>query len=511
MNFREVFHNFGLLLVVLSLILGITAAWSALGVGQGDPAEKQALLALLLSAGAGLTAGGLLYLPTRSATRVLGRREALLLVALGWLVSAALGALPFYLWAHLDGDPRPHPFDAFVNCYFEAMSGFTTTGATVLSKIASMPRSLLLWRALTHWLGGLGIVVLFVAVLPSLGVGGKRLFRMEAPGPEKEGVRPHIRETARILWLIYLGLTITQAVALRLAGMGWFDAVCHTFATLATGGFSTSDTSIGGYDSVAIDIIIIVFMVAAGVNFGLYYQLIRGRVRQVLQDGELRGYLTILLLGSLFVVVFLHGHTLQTTDGRLHDGSPARAALHGTFQAVSVQTTTGFCTADFNQWPLLARGVMILLMFIGASAGSTGGGIKVIRILICLKVLASEIERVFRPNVVRPVKFGAHPVDADLKLATLAYVLGILVLFLLGAGLLLALEAPQDIDFATAISASVATLCNIGPGLGMVGAVENYGWFTAGSKIVMCLLMALGRLEIFAIAVLFFPRFWRGD
>jgi len=347
-------------------------------------------------------------------------------------------------------------------------------------------------------------------VLPSLGVGGKKLFRVEAPGPEPEGVRPHIRETARVLWLIYVGLTIAETVALRMAGMNWYDAVCHTFTTMATGGFSTSDASVGGYRSGAIDVIIIVFMVCAGINFGLYYQLIRGRIKSVLKDTELRGYFAILLLGSIVVGISIHGHRLVTTTGSACDATTSNAALYGAFQAVSMQTTTGFCTADFNQWPLLARSVLMLLMLVGASAGSTGGGIKVIRILVCFKVLLSEIERVFRPNVIRPVKIGTTTMDPDLKLGTVAYVLGILVLFALGTGLLTVLEPPDRINFTTAASASIATLCNIGPGLGLVGALENYAWFTDGSKIVMSLLMALGRLEVFAIIVLFMPRFWRG-
>ena len=511
MNFREVLHHFSLLVLGLSLLLLVMAGWSALSVYHCDPAEPRALAALLIATATGFALGGICWLGTRKASRAVGRREALLLVAASWLLGAALAALPFWVWAHLTpAEHGPHPFDSFVNCYFESMSGLTTTGATILPQIRTVPRSLLLWRAMTQWLGGLGIVVLFVAVLPSLGVGGKKLFRVEAPGPEPEGVRPHIRETARVLWLIYVGLTIAETLSLRIAGMNWFDAVCHTFTTLATGGFSTSDASVGGYNSAAIDIIIIVFMISAGVNFGLYYQLIRGRLKSVWQDTELRGYFAILLVGSVVVAASIQGHQLVTTAGTTYDTTTGHAVLFGAFQTVSMQTTTGFCTADFHQWPLLARSVLMLWMLIGASAGSTGGGIKVIRVLVCFKVLLSEIERVFRPNVVRPVKIGTTTMDADLKLGTLAYTLGILILFALGTGFLTVLEPPDHIDFMTAASASIATLCNIGPGLGMVGAVENYAWFTDGSKIVMSLLMALGRLEVFAIIVLFVPRFWRG-
>ena len=511
MNLREVVRLFSLLLLVLSALLLAVAGWAGLNAWWGDDAERSAALALLISGAGGALLSGAVWLLLPRGRPSFGRREALLLVAISWLLGAALAAAPFRMWTLLAEGPAPdHAFHGYVDCYFEAMSGLTTTGATVLTKIHELPRSILLWRALTHWLGGLGIVVLFVAVLPGLGVGGKKLFRFEAPGPDPEGVRPHIRETARILWLIYLGLTVAEILALRVAGMDWFQSVCHTFATLATGGFSTSDTSIGGFHSVAIDTIIIFFMICAGVNFGVYYQVIRGRFRQLLFDAELHAYLGLILIAGAVVSICLIQHPIVTTDGRALDGHVGEAIQHGVFQAVSVQTTTGFCTADFNQWPFLAKGLMILLMFIGGSAGSTGGGLKVVRILICVKVLMAEIERVFRPYVVRPTRIGRVTIDDDLQRSTVAYVLGVIVVWVLGAGLLMLIEGPQEIDFGTAGTASVATLFNIGPGLGRVGAVEHYGWFTDASKVVMSLLMAIGRLEVFAIIVLFSPRFWRG-
>ena len=447
----------------------------------------------------------------RPQTRILGRREALLLVAGSWIVGAALAALPYFAWAHIsDNVPAAGQFRSPVNCYFESMSGLTTTGATILTGIHTIPRSILLWRAMTHWLGGLGVVVLFVAVLPSLGVGGKKLFRVEAPGPEPEGVHPHIRETARILWMIYLGLTVAETLALRIAGMSWFDSVCHTFATLATGGFSTIDASVGGFHhTLAIDVIVIVFMVFAGVNFGLYYQIIRRRFSSVWRDAELRLYLAFLLVGSVIVVLTIFNSPIHLTNGDVCPPSIGEAVRQGVFTTVSIQTTTGFCTADFDKWPFIAKAVLLLLMFVGGSAGSTGGGIKVIRILIAFKVMVSELERVFRPNVVRPVKISNSTISPELRLGTLAYVLGIILLFGLGTGLLMAFEPVGQIEITTAASASVATLCNIGPGLAKVGAIQNYAWLTDASKLVLVVLMALGRLEVFAILVLFVPRFWR--
>ena len=518
MSIRYVLHQFCILVIVLSAVLLAVGAGAVARALWGADVEPAAAVALMISAVVGLVLGGGGWWATGRQDRLIRRREALLLVAASWIIGAALAALPFFLWAHLDKTVAPtHPFANFVNCYFESMSGLTTTGASVLSSapsdIESLPASLLLWRSLIQWLGGLGIVVLFVAVLPSLGVGARKLFQVEAPGPSPETVRPHIRDTARLLWLIYLGLTAAQMVALKLAGMNWFDSACHTFTTLATGGFSTHNASIGGYNSASVDIVIILFMVLAGVNFAMYYQLIRGKTLNVFKDTELRTYLLFLLFGTLIVWLVIWANPIATTA---EANAPAEMSAgasfrHSLFQMVSMQTTTGFCTADFDQWPFIAKAVLVLAMFFGASAGSTGGGIKVIRIIVALKVIGSEVERVFRPNVVRPVKVGNAAIDPELRLAAVAYVLHIILLFLTGAVLLMLLEKGAGIDFATAAGASVATLCNIGPGLAKVGAVENYGWFSDGSKLIMCILMALGRLEIFAIAVLFLPRFWRRD
>ncbi len=508
-------------MIVLSLSILAAACWSAWQYIGGDATERASMEALLFSVSIGLVVALILWTSSREAADFLGRREALLLVALGWLCGAAVSALPYWLWAILrvsrhHGVTRAladtgHPFRSFVSCYFEAMSGLTTTGATVLRDVESLPHGLLLWRALTHWLGGLGIVVLFVAVLPNLGVGGKKLFQIEAPGPTSQGVRPRIRETARVLWLIYVGLTVAQILVLRSLGVDWFESVCHTFATLATGGFSTRNASVGAYHSVAIDVTIIFFMVLAGVNFGIYYQLIRRRFYSVWKDPELRLYLSILLVASLIIAFSLIDHGMVTTTGQVLQPSVIQAIRYSVFQVTSIQTTTGYCTADFDRWGFVAKSVLVGLMFVGASAGSTGGGIKVIRCLIAVKVMLAEVERVFRPNVVRTIKVGRVTVDPELRLATLVYVLGIPTLFMTGAVLLMLLEPTGQIDFTTAATASAATLNNIGPGLGLVGATENYDWFSAPSKMVLSILMVLGRLEVYAIFVLFLPRFWRGE
>lgn len=511
MNYRQIFRQLALLIGVLSGVLLLTAVFSGVRLLLGHNIESYAAESLAGAGTVGLIAAALGWSTTRGAVGAIGRREAFLLVALSWILGAALAAAPFRIWAALS--PRAsgdHPFTSFVNCYFESMSGLTTTGATILSEIESLPQSILLWRALTHWLGGLGIVVLFVAVLPSLGVGGKKLYRVEAPGPSPEGLSPQIRETARALWYIYLGMTVLQIIALCIAGMSWFDSVCHTFATLATGGFSTRNASVGAYDSAIIDTILIVFMFMAGMNFSLFYQALKGRVSVLWKDTELRFYCVLVGGGSAIVALSLLNQPIVMTTGNQVGPSTADAIRQGVFTTVSVQTTTGFCTSDFNLWPDVAKCVLVGLMFVGGCAGSTGGGIKVIRVWIMLKVLAAELERAFRPKVMRPIKIGDTAIDDDLKQATLVFVLGVILIFAFGSVSILLLEN-GGCDFATASTASVATLCTIGPGLNQVGAIENYGWFTSASKSVMCVLMLIGRLEVFAVAVLFSPRFWRGN
>ncbi len=512
---RVISRLLGLLLLVLSGLLILIAGLAYVSDLIRDVPDLSDVYALAFSAVAGCIAGGLLVLLGRKSPTLIGQREALLVVALAWFVGAALAGLPFYLWARLRPDVATelHSFDSFLDCYFEAISGLTTTGATILEAIATVPPSLLLWRSMTQWLGGLGIIVLFVAVFPMLGVGGRRIFRIEAAGPSPEGVRPRMHEAARVLWMMYVGLTVVEVLALKVCGMSWFDSVCHTFATLATGGFSTRDASVGGYNSTGIHIVFIVFMFLAGVNFGLYYQLLKGQWRSVRKDPELRVYVAIMLAAIVFITM-----SLLSNRPPAYAGTPGgEAATVGTvirdsvFQVVSIQTTTGFATSDFDTWGFLAKATLLTLMFVGGCAGSTGGGIKVGRIMIGAKIMFAELEHAFRPSVVRTVKVGRSVIDADLKLNTLVYLVGIGVLFAVGTVVLMALEGSNGIDITSAATAAAATLNNIGPGLARVGATENYAWFTGASKLVMCVLMVLGRLEVFTIVVLFMPRFWRAE
>jgi trk system potassium uptake protein TrkH len=516
MNLRYVLKQLGLLHLVLSgFLLAVATVFFIAEAAGGQAMDRGAALALFFTGAAGAGAGGLLWWLTRRAAPYLGRRESLLLVAASWLVGTAFAAMPYYAWARMPGTSAPadHAFKAFIDCYFESMSGLTTTGASVLADVGALPRSLLLWRAFTQWIGGLGIVVLFVAVLPSVGAGGKRLFLAEVSGPAPEGLQPQIRQTARVLLYIYTALNLAQIAALLAAGMSLFDAVCHAFSSVATGGFSTRTASAADYN-LASQIIMIVFVALGGVNFAIYYALLRRRYATALRDTELRLYLGMLAGGAIVVVLCLLRQPMVLATGETVPASAGHALRHGVFTFVSIATTTGFATADYNPWPFAAQAVLVLCMFIGASAGSTAGGIKLIRVWIAIKVMLSEIEHVFRPQVVRPVRVGRSIIDDELKLGTIIYVLGYILLFALGSAGVMILEqlhAPGGCDYTTAASATIACMSSVGPGLGRVGAIGNYGWMSGSSKALLSLLMVLGRLEFFPIVVLLTPRFWRGN
>ncbi|MEM1354522.1 MAG: TrkH family potassium uptake protein [Planctomycetota bacterium] len=519
MHYRYVIRQLALLLLVLSGAMGAALVYELLLIyriteGSG---ETRAAHSLAISTAIGAVLGGAIYLVTRARpgeTATFGRREAMLLVGTSWMLGAALASLPYYLWGNLPGSDPGHAFHSFTGCYFEAMSGLTTTGATVLgadhSRIGDLPKGLLLWRSATHWLGGLGIVVLFVAVLPTVGAVGKKMFQVESTA-DQGGVRPKIAETARVLWLIYLGLTLLCILMLMATGtMSLFDAVNHAFSVMATGGLSTRDASIGGYDSVAVDIILTCFMILAGINFVLYFHVLQRRWKPMLQDVELRIYLVLKVVVSLVIAFNLMGGTITTTAGLEKEAGFFTALRYASFQTASMQTGTGFGTADYDLWPMLSIGLLVPLMIMGGCAGSTAGGLKVIRLWIMIKVMWSALERAFRPNVVRPIKIGKMVIDDDLKLSAMTYFVLIIVGISAGTFLTLLFESYSQCDFQTAFSASLASLCNVGPGQHHVGPTQNYGWMSAPSLWTQAILMALGRLEIYALLVLLLPRFWSG-
>ena len=486
MNKRAVFQLTSIVTLVIGVAMGLCTALSAY---WGDPATIQ--LGLLLAALCTILPAAATLWFTRGDVN-LTRRDGFAVVTLGWLFAALFGALPYVFSGVI-----PHPVAAL----FETMSGFTTTGASVLPAgayptLESVPRGILFWRALTHWFGGMGVLVLCVAILPFLGVGGMQLFRAEMPGPSKDRLTPRITTTAKLLWGVYAGLTAAQTLLLRfLGGMNWFDAVCHSFATLATGGFSTRTDSIGAYDSPMIETIVMIFMFAAGVNFALHYYTLTGHPRRCLRDPEFRFYALFLIICTLIITVAIHP-LFGGCIGAL------RPAL---FQGLSMLTTTGFVTADFDAWPQVARLLLVTMMLVGGCAGSTGGGIKVVRVMMVLKTGWKELHQFMRPQAILPIKHNSRIVEPEITGHILAFLL-LYALIFLAASLVMTLFTP---DLETATTSVIATLSNIGPGLAAVGATQNYAAIPAPGQLVLTLCMLLGRLELYTVLILLLPSFWR--
>ena len=437
----------------------------------------------------------------------LGIREGFVIVALSWVVLSLVGALPFVI-----SDVLPTYTDAF----FETMSGFTTTGATIFGgggnmNIEAMPRSFLFWRSLTHWIGGMGIILLTLAILPILGIGGFQLYRAEVPGPSADKLTPRVRETARRLWLVYVGITAVQVLFL-LPAMSGFDAINHAFATMATGGFSTKNGSVSDFDSAYVDSVITLFMVLAGMNFALHYRMLRGKAITVWRDTELRVYLAIIAGATVLLIV----STWTASGAGLPVASEAQTSFagyeslgealrYGVFQAVAIITSTGFGTADYEMWPPLAVGVIFLLFFCGGMAGSTGGGVKVMRHVVLAKNALNEFKQLVHPRAVLRTHLNGQPIaPAVLRNVLLFVVLYVLLLFL---GTLALAALGQDLW--TAFGAALSCVGNIGPGWGTVGPTENYAHLPALSKWILSFLMMAGRLEIVTVLIVFTPAFWR--
>lgn len=416
----------------------------------------------------------------------MGVREGFVIVAGAWLLTSVTGALPYVFSGAVP---------TYLDGLFETVSGLTTTGASVIDNVEILPKSVLLWRSLTHWLGGMGIIVLFIVLLPNL-TGAVHLFNAEVPGPISERVLPRIRDNALKLWQFYLGLTLVQIILLILVGMNLFDAVNHSFATMATGGFSTKNTSIAYYDNLGIELIIIIFMIIAGGNFGLYYQAWRSGINKILKDLEFQFYLLIITVSTFLIAL-----SLWWTIGA-GIGNSLRQAL---FQVVSIMTTTGFASADFDQWPSVSKIILFCLMFIGGSAGSTSGGIKVFRVIVLFKLGWAELKRAIHPKAVINVRFTKKTVD-PVVLNTIAVFFFLFIAIFAIATLLLAATGLEPFD---AMSAVVATLGNVGPGFGVVGPTTTFSSINAFGESVLILCMLLGRLELFTLLVLIQPEFWR--
>ena len=532
MRAKAVFHAIGRL---LQLQGGVLLIPTAIALYDERALLAESLLAcpnslafaaaLLLALGAGTLLEGI----CRSGRQNQGVREGFAIVTFGWISLALVGSIPFIVWfmTNRSGDAGLFPA-AFTDAFFEIMSGFTTTGATILTDIESVPRGLLFWRSLTHWLGGMGIITLALAIFPAMGVAGYQMFRGEVPGPSADRLRPRLAETAKILWGVYALLSAAEAILLMLGGMDWFEALCHTFGTMATGGFSTRNASVGGFNSAYIDWVITIFMLLAGTNFLLHYRLIFRRDGSALKvDREFRFYIGTFVLAVLFITAMLlvggipqadvsaahfQDEPRSATEFAAHVAgqsekisSPGGALRYAAFQVAAILTTTGFGTADFDVWPRAIGLLLVILMFWGGCAGSTGGGMKIIRILIVWKAAWRELKKITRPRLIAPVKVGSHVVPE-------AMVANILGFFLLFVGLFVICSITMTIfipDLTTAVTAVIAAIGNIGPGLSGVGSTQTYAWIALPGKWILILCMLLGRLEIFTVLVVMRPSFWR--
>jgi len=458
-----------------------------LGWAMGDPPSS--LYALLVAGGLTMAVGLGMRIAVRRVVAELTRRDGFVVVALGWLSVSAFGALP-YLLSGVIRTPAA--------ALFESVSGFTTTGASVLSDLEHLPRGILFWRSLTHFFGGMGVLVLCVAVLPLLGTGGMQIFRAEVTGPLKNRLTPRIASTAKLLWSLYVGLISVEAVLLRLGGLSWFDAWCHSVATVATGGFSTRTDSLAAFPSPFVQIVVTFFMLISGVNFSLHYLWLRGAWGAHVRSSEFRVFLStwaLVCLAAVLWVSFAHG---------LAEGM-GRTAREVVFQVTSLMTTTGFVITDYDRWPNGLRLTLMLLVAVGGCAGSTSGGMKMVRIVVALKVVFREIRRAVLPSSVMQIKVDGEPVADDLLAGIVAVVLMYITIAMV-AGAAMTAFTP---NIETAISSVITTLSGCGPGLGAVGPMLTYAGIPAAGQLILCACMLLGRLEFFTLLVLFLPRFWR--
>ena len=435
--------------------------------------------------------GGLgLWLATYRFRREMRIRDGIMLVVLAWTLLPAVGALPLVL----DGRGM-----SFTDAYFEATSGLTTTGSTSISGLDALAPSINIWRHLLHWIGGMGIIVLTVAILPLLGVGGMQLFKAETPGPMKDAkLTPRIASTAKALWLVYVGFTIACVLGLKLAGMDWFDAICHAFSVMALGGFSTRDASVGYFDSVPIELVLIAFHLVAAMNFATHFLAVRGRsLRGYARDPEAKAIVAVLVISCAVASLYLF------VVGTYPD--PWTALRFASFNVVSIATTCGFASTDFGQWPIFVPMWMLLLSCLVCAAGSTGGGIKMIRTLILVRQSSREILRLLHPSAVLPLRIGGQVIRNEIAFAVLAFTF-LYFMSVVAATFALLLTG---LDFLTAFTGVVASINNAGPGLGLVGPASNYGVLDDVQTWILSLVMILGRLEIFTVLVLFTPAFWR--
>lgn len=485
MNYRMTRYFMGQLAIILAIVLFIPFVISLINVETGTPFAFGVVIA-------GLLLFGVPSSLIKPKNRELNPRGGLVMVALSWILMSIIGALPFVISGYIPN---------FIDAFFETVSGFTTTGSSVVANVELLPDSLNFWRCFTHWIGGMGVLVLAIAVLPKVDTATVHLMKAEVPGPQFGKLVSKLRFTARILYGIYIALTLVEVIALLIAGMPLFDAVIHSLATAGTGGFSSKAASIGAFQSPAINIITTVFMLIFSVNFNLYYFVLIGHVRDAVKNEELRFMLGAFLAGTIIITLSLFFNNVYSSFGE--------ALMHGSFQVSSIVSTTGFATADFTQWPTMCQVVLFLLMFMGGSAGSTAGGLKVVRIAVLSKLGINAMRKTANPRAYLAVRMDGKAVDDSLVQNITTYFMIYVIIFVVSLLLITLEPGAATHDFVTDFTAVTTCFNNVGPGLGAIGPAGSFANYGVFSKIVLCFDMLLGRLEIFPILMLFNPRAWK--
>jgi len=493
LNYKIIFHFFGLLLLCNGGFMLLAALVSLI-------CKDGVTVKLLLSGALVLLVGVFLMVGTKNHRKEMNKREGYIVVAFGWIVMALSGSLPYLLTSTI---PQ------FTSAFFETMSGYTTTGATILNDIEVVPKGVLFWRSTTHWIGGMGIIVLAIAILPLLGIGGMQMFAAEAPGPSADKLHPRITDTAKRLWLIYFGYTAAETILLKVAGMSFFDALNHSMCTLSTGGFSTKNASVAYWNGQPIiQYIIIVFMFLAGTNFVLSYFAFKGKVQKAIQDEEFKLYFKFIAIFTIIAAVIIYFNadaSLSSIEHPMVWGKAESSFRHALFQVLSVVTTTGFITADYTLWSPFLVVFFFGLMFLGGSAGSTSGGVKVVRHLILIKNGFLEFKRALHPNAIIPVRYNKRSIQGEIVFNILGFFILYMLSFIVGA----LVFSMFQIDFESSIGLAASSLGNVGPALGNFGPVNNYAALPLLAQWWASFLMLIGRLELFTVLILLTPFFWR--
>ncbi|WP_445731557.1 TrkH family potassium uptake protein [Mariniflexile sp.] len=493
LNYKIILHFLGLLLLFNGGFMLLASLVSYL---YDDGVTLQIFFAGLFT----IIVGIVTMLFTARHKKEMNKREGYVVVTFGWIIMSLSGTLPYVLTESVP---------SFTNAFFETMSGYTTTGASILNDIEIIPKGVLFWRSTTHWLGGMGIIVLAIAILPLLGIGGMQLFAAEAPGPSGDKLHPRITDTAKRLWLIYLGYTVAETVLLQLAGMSFFDAINHSMATLSTGGFSTKNASVAYWNNQPIiQYIIIFFMFLAGANFVLGYFAFKGKVQKIIKDEEFKLYFKFVVVFTIIaalIIYFKADVSISSIDHAMVWGKAESAFRHSLFQVLTIITTTGFVSADYTLWTPFLTVFFFGLMFLGGSAGSTSGGVKVVRHLILIKNGFLEFKRTLHPNAIVPVRYNNKAINRFIVFNVLAFFILYMLSFIIGA----LVFSMFDIDFESAVGLSASSLGNIGPALGKFGPVNNYAALPPLAQWWSSFLMLIGRLELFTVLILFTPFFWR--